>query len=127
MTAVAVELPLELEARPLGLLREPDEARATTADIEPWELHSELVLVCPEVCARALELLPERDPDAFLVRREQQPFSVALPLDAQDEQATGLGTAVVAYALWRIADTAQRAVIALGLLAAVALLAEVVH
>ena len=39
-------------------------------EIELWELHSELVLVSPEVCRRALELLPERDPDAFLVRLE---------------------------------------------------------
>jgi hypothetical protein len=31
------------------------------------------------------------------------------------------------YACWRIADTARRAVVAVGLLAAVALLAEVVH
>ena len=37
-------------------------------EIELWELHSELVLVSPEVCRRALELLPERDPDAFLAR-----------------------------------------------------------
>jgi predicted Zn-dependent protease with MMP-like domain len=32
-------------------------------------LHSELVLVCPELRKRALELLPEREPYAFLARR----------------------------------------------------------
>src|SRR5215211_790098 len=43
-------------------------ADTVVEEIELWELHSELVLVCPEVCRRALELLPERDPDAFLTQ-----------------------------------------------------------
>jgi hypothetical protein len=112
MTAVAVELPLGLEAGQRSL-------------IEPWELHSELAVVCPEVCARALELLPERDPEAFLLRADRP--AVEPRSDEEDEPAPGLGVAVVAYALWRIGDTAQRAVVAVGLLAAVAMLAELVH
>ena len=34
-------------------------------EIELWELHSELVLVSPEVCRRALELLPGAIPTPF--------------------------------------------------------------
>jgi len=124
MTAVAVELPLELEAGPRTLPKEPD--ADPSGEIESWELHSELVLVCPEVCARALELLPERDPDAFLVRPER---AIVVPArsDEESEPAPGLPAAAAVYACWRIADTARRAVVAVGLLAAVALLAEVVH
>jgi hypothetical protein len=126
MTAVAVELPLGLEAEPRTRFSEPD-ADPAAGEIEPWELHSELVLVCPEVCARALELLPERDPDAFLVRHERPPVVVELRADEEAKPAPGLGVAVAAYVLWRIADTAQRAVIAVGVLAGVAMLAELLH
>jgi len=41
---------------------------AASMEIQPWELHSELMYVDPEVRRRALELLPERDPYAFLAR-----------------------------------------------------------
>ena len=57
------------------LLAEPEPA--ANDEFEPWELHSELVLVCPEVKKRALELLPERDPDAFLARARDPVFAVA--------------------------------------------------
>src|SRR6478735_8276000 len=50
----------------------------TSEDIEPWELHSELVLVCPEVGQRARELLSEHDPNAFLTRPREP---VLLPAD----------------------------------------------
>ena len=111
MSAVAVEPPVELES---GLR------------IEPWELHSELVLVCPEVCRRALELLPERDPDAYLARR-REPVLLPPATAEQGHLATGLPTAVLGYALWRLVQTARPALVSLGALVALASLAEVLH
>jgi hypothetical protein len=97
-----------------------------TEDIKPWELHSELVLVCPEVLIRALQELPERDPDAFLKRR---PRPIRLASDHADapELAPGLAAAACRYALRRVVDTAQFAVVAIGCLVALASLAEVLH
>jgi hypothetical protein len=99
---------------------------AANGDIEPWELHSELVLVCPEVRNRALELLPERDADAFLT-----PLQVPVPLPAdtigEAQEATSLPVAVIGYTLWRLVDTARSAFIAIGAAVALTLLAEIVH
>jgi hypothetical protein len=92
---------------------------SAAAEIQPWELHSELVLVCPEVCRRALELLPERDPDAFLVGPPRAPAEASLP--------HGLPAAVVGYAAWRLAETARFALVSVGALAALASLAEALH
>jgi hypothetical protein len=111
MSAVAVEAPIELES---GLR------------IEPWELHSELVLVCPEVCRRALELVPERDPDAYLARPREP---VLLPSAAAelDHLALGVPRAVFEYTLWRLGQTVRPALVSLGALVALASLAEVLH
>jgi hypothetical protein len=104
-----------------------DEALQTTnVEIEPWEVHSELVLVCPEVWKRALELLPERDPDAFLTR-PPAPRSLAAGPAAQAEVAASLATAVLAYALLRLAETARCALVAVAALVTLALLAEALH
>jgi hypothetical protein len=86
------------------------------AEIEPWELHSELVLVSPEVWRRALELLPERDPDAFLVGPRRPPAEPRLP--------HGLPAAVFGHALRRAVETARIALVTIGGLAALASLAE---
>ena len=95
-------------------------------DIEPWEVHSELALVCPEVSERARELLPERDPDAFLSRlREPAPALETAP-DAV-AIAPSPSVAVVAYALWRLAETARVALVAVGAVVVLALLAEALH
>lgn len=121
--SVALELPVELRH---GLPTVLEEAVEATDDIEPWELHSELVLVSPEVCRRALELLPERDPYAFLDRpREPIPLPVA-PVD-QEQPELGLRRAVVGYAAHRLLDTARFALYAIGGLAGLASLAEVLH
>ena len=116
MSAVAVQLPLEVpRLRPV-----PD------ADVEPWELHSELALVSPEVRARALELAPDRDPDAFLtaVRR---PVLVAASVDDAVEAAPHLAVAISAYALGRLLQTARSAVFFIAGLVALASLIEVLH
>jgi hypothetical protein len=111
MSAVTVKPPLELEDRPR---------------IEPWELHSELVLVCPEVCGRALELLPERDPDAFLASL-RQPTLLAPGTADRSQPTAGLPATVSKYALWRLIETARSALFAVGGLVALASLAELLH
>jgi hypothetical protein len=94
-------------------------AAELSAEIEPWELHSELVLVCPEVWRRALELLPERDPDAFLVGPRRTPAEPRLP--------HGLPAAVFGHTLRRAVETARIALVTIGGLAALASLAEALH
>jgi hypothetical protein len=91
---------------------------AAVSDVKPWELHSELVFVCPEVWKRALELLPERDPDAFLRRPPQV---------ASGEPSGSLPTAVVGYALLRLLETASCGLVAVGAVVALALLADAFH
>ena len=135
MAAVAFETPLGLEHRLRTVPRRPEASDrsttqerepATNGDIEPWELHSELVLVCPEVCERARELLPERDPDAFLARPRGPVFSPGGTVD-EVQQKTNLPVAVVAYVLWRLLETARAALVAVGGAVALALLAEALH
>jgi len=136
LAAIAVETELGFEAR-LRAVRRPavlgleenrvdDHEPATNSDPEPWELHSELVLVCPEVRERARELLPERDPDAFLARPREP---VLLPAGTVDEahHTTSLPVAVIGYALWRLAETARSAFLAVAAVVALALLAEALH
>jgi hypothetical protein len=121
--SVALELPVELRR---GLPAVLEEAAEATDDIEPWELHSELALVSPEVCLRARELLPERDPYAFLDRpREPIPLPVA-PTD-EEELELALPRAVVGYAAHRLFDAARFGLYAIGALAGLASLAELLH
>ena len=87
--------------------------------VEPWEIHSELVLVSPEVWERARELLPLRDPDAFLARRGR---GAAATEPASD---LGLPTAVMGYTAFRLLDTARSALIVVAFVVALALLAQV--
>jgi|SRR6266498_4317123 hypothetical protein len=137
MSAVAVETAVELQNELRAVLKEPavsrSEARsvdedvpATNGDIQPWELHSELVLVCPEVCKRALELLPERDPDAFLAR-PREPIVLALGTPDEGQFAHGLPASVFGYVVWRLVETARSALFAVGGLVALASLVELVH
>ena len=110
-----------MPGRKRRLLDEP--ALPTREDIQPWELHSELVLVCPEVCQRARELLPERDPNVFLTR----PRESVLPSANEARHTPNLTTAVVGYAFWRLFETARIALFAIGGVVALALLAEALH
>jgi hypothetical protein len=96
---------------------------AVATEIQPWELHSELVLVCPEVCRRALELLPERDPDAFLNRPRTRIVAAA----GTDESVPGVPAAVGGYALLRLGQAAKSALVVGGGLVVLASLAEFVH
>jgi hypothetical protein len=93
--------------------------------IEPWELHSELVLVSPEVCRRALELLPERDPDAFLARPRTSIVLATVPSEETDEPA--LTAVVLWYTLWRFGRSARFALaVAVGSVG-LAMIAELLH
>jgi hypothetical protein len=105
--AVALETALRFDPRPRS--------------VEAWEVHSELVLVSPEVYERARELLPERDPDALLA----SPSSVAAPVQARREPA--LPTAILSYAVLRLAETARSGLIVVGLVVAFALIAQISH
>jgi hypothetical protein len=87
--------------------------------VEPWEIHSELVLVSPEVYECALELLPERDPDAFLAR--------PLTIVKTESGGPSLPIALAGYTVLRLAETARSAFIVFAVVAALACLAQVVH
>jgi hypothetical protein len=84
-------------------------------EIEPWEVHSELAFVSPEVSRRALELLPERDPDAFLARRP----------DA--EEGTTRAALALRYTIWRLGQSARFAAALTVGSVGLALLAELVR
>ena len=135
MSGVAAETRLAFECRLRAVPMESGASRPRTGslhealseknrDIEPWEVHSELALVSPEVSERVRELLPERDPDAFLSRLREP----ARTLETAPEAVTpSPSVAVVAYALWRLAETARVALVAVGAVVMLALLAEVLH
>lgn len=137
MSGVAAETRLAFERRLRDVPMKSSASRLRTVslhealsekncDIEPWEVHSELALVCPEVSERVRELLPERDPDAFLSRlREPAPALETAPDAVAIAPSPSL--AVVAYALWRLAETARVALVAVGAVVGLALLAEVLH
>ena len=84
-------------------------------------LHSELVLVCPELRKRALHLLPEREPYAFLARRTATTTADASP----PQQA--VARAIVAYAGLRALNTLRMGLSAAALFGALAMLAELVN
>lgn len=89
------------------------------SDVQPWELHSELVFVSPEVSRRAREELPERDPDAFLAR----PPSVA---EAPADEPSA-GKAALRYSVWRLGQAARFGLVLVAIVVGLALLAELVH
>jgi hypothetical protein len=111
MSALAAQSPRDFRTPPRG------------DDVAPWEIHSELVLVSPEVCKRALEELPERDPDAFLTRSPS--FSEA---SAHGRRAAPpFLVAVFAYALWQLGARARFGLLIVGGLIALASLAELLR
>jgi hypothetical protein len=136
MSGVAAETRLAFERRlravPMsGASRRPtaslhEALSEKNRDVEPWEMHSELVLVCPEVSERARELLPERDPYAFLARLRDPTSRPASTVD-EAERAGSFSVAVLAYTLWRLVETARSGFIAVGAVIALALLADALH
>jgi hypothetical protein len=120
------DVPMESSASRLRTVSRHDALSEKNSDIEPWEVHSELALVCPEVSERVRELLPERDPDAFLARR-REPVLLATGTIEEPHANTSLFVAVVGHALWRLAETARIAFFTVGIVVALALLAEALH
>jgi len=102
------------------------ESEPSNAEIELWEMHSELALVCPNVRTCARELLPERDPDAFL-DRPRAPICPSSDTADEAPYPESLSLAVLGYTLWRLAETARTALLALGAVVALALLAQLLH
>jgi hypothetical protein len=100
-------------------LRSPEHA-------EPWELHSELVLVCPALRRRSLELLPERDPEAFLVRAGVSVGDDVAPVEEDGSEAVR-ASSVAAYAAWRAAQATRGGFFLVGSIAALAALAELLR
>ena len=137
MTAVAVETRHAFERRLRAVPREEgtstrerasvlEDVSEKNGQIEPWELHSELVFVCPEVSERARQLLPDRDPDAFFIMLPE-PASRQAPAVETVATAPNLPLAVVGYAFWRLAETARTGFIAVAAIVALTFLAEVLH
>jgi hypothetical protein len=128
MSAVALERPVPFSSGPRAADAAaplPEPVPAANGDIEPWELTSELVLVCPEVRRRSRELLPQRDPNAFLARA-RQPIVQAASAEKR-QPAFGLPTVAIAYTLLRLAELAVWGFALVGALVALALFADAVH
>jgi hypothetical protein len=100
-----------------------EETPAAFEDMHAWELNSELVLVCPELRRRSLELLAERDADLL---RDRLPRPILLPAAAaDDDQVTGGGAdAVLGYTLQRVWDSMRLGFTIVGVLFTLAMLAE---
>jgi hypothetical protein len=136
LTAVAFDTALGFERRLRAIPRQPrtvepdrhlgSESELSNGKVELWEMHSELALVCPNVRKSSLERLSERDPDAFL-NKPRAPISPAsTSADAAPDSAS-LPLAVLGYTLWRLADTARTAFLALATVVVLALLAQLLH
>jgi hypothetical protein len=100
-------------------------ASTVVEEIELWELHSELVLVSPEVYGRALDLLPERDPDAFLAR-PRQPIALTMVV-SEESDAPARAASALRYTLWRFGQSARFALALTVGSVGLALVAEVLH
>ena len=57
--------------------------------ISPEVISPELVLVCPELRALALQLLPERDPNGLLLKPALEPLNVPMPTVSRLEPNLG--------------------------------------
>lgn len=138
MNAVAVETELGVEGQLRAALGQPATAPGRRPrlidelelrppdDIQSWELHSELALVCPKVRKCARERLPERDPDAFL-ERPRAPISPSSDRADEAPFPESLSLAVLGYTLWRLAETARTALVVLGAVVALALFAQLLN
>jgi hypothetical protein len=96
------------------------------ARIEPWELHSELSVVSTEVRRRALELLPERHPGAFLAVLSR-PAGTTPPEALEAEWNSAFPLAVLAYALMRLLQTLRSGMHFVAISVAVPLLVELLR
>jgi hypothetical protein len=123
MSAVALDTPVRPAAVPRGVLRVVAElATGEAADVQPWEAHSELSLVSPEVRQRLLELLPERE--AYRVPPLPRP-SVPLPVAPQKEKLGVRARDLIRYTVRRVGEMVRLGLTIVGAIFVLALLAEV--
>jgi hypothetical protein len=123
MSAVALDTPVRPAAGLRDVLRAvADVAMNAAADIQPWEAHSELSLVSPEVRQRLLELLPE--PDAYSLPPLPRP-SVPLPVAPQEEKPGVRARDLLRYTVWRVGEMVRLGLAIIGAIFVLALLAEV--
>ena len=122
MSAVALDTPVRPAAGPRGVLRVVAElATGDAADVQPWEAHSELSLVSPEVRQRLVELLPERD--AYSVPPLPRP-SVPLPVAPQKKPGVRARD-LLRYTVGRVGEMVRLGLAIVGAIFVLALLAEV--
>jgi hypothetical protein len=125
MGVSVLEKPLQLETPPWPALRpvaDPPtspEGAAAQAGFQPWELHSELVLVCPELRRRSLELLPEAAD--VLVKRPRPVVVVSAPA----EEPALPDSSILRYAVRRVGEMVRLGLTIVGAIFVLALLAEV--
>jgi hypothetical protein len=136
MTAVPVEKHLQLDAPPRPALRPVAHPRAHE-DVQPWEIHSELVLVDPELRRRSLELLPEIDLDARLARPPEPivlaplappapaaaPAPPATPASVETEPAVE-SIGFLRYMVHRVIDITRFGLAVIGAIFVLAMLSE---
>ena len=122
MSAVALDTPVRPAAGPRGVLRVVAElATGDAADVQPWEAHSELSLVSPEVRQRLLELLPERD--TYTAPPLPRP-SVPLPVAPQKKPGVRARD-LLRYTARRVGEMLRLGLAIVGAIFVLALLAEV--
>ena len=123
MSAVAFDTPVRPVAGPRGALRAVAHVAAhDAADIQPWEAHSELSLVSPEVRQRLLELLPERDVYSVPpLPRTSEP----LPIAQQKEKPGVRARDLLGYTVRRVGEMVRLGLTIVGAIFVLALLAEV--
>jgi hypothetical protein len=123
MSAVALDTPVRPATAPRAVLRPVGDSTADEpAEVQPWEAHSELSLVSPEVRQRLLELLPERE--AYRVPPLPRP-SVPLPVAPQKEKPGVRARDLIRYTVRRVGEMVRLGLTIVGAIFVLALLAEV--
>lgn len=150
MSAIAAANPIELAPpekvlRPLAHFVPLDDEPAPHDGFQPWELHSELVLIDPELRRRSLELLPEIDLEAAPARSPQplraplapvaapQPIvllsplaptaPIAAPAPVEDERAVK-SIGIFRYLGHRVVDITRLGLAIVGTIFVLAMVAE---
>jgi hypothetical protein len=128
MSAIALETPLELLLPPRAALRplaDPaylHDAETPVEEIQPWELHSELVLVSPELRRRSLKLLP--DASDVLVRRPRRPLAAVAPAPEPTPEPEVREIGVLRYTAHRVAEVIRFGLAIVGAIFTLAMIAE---
>jgi hypothetical protein len=130
MSVSVLEKPLQVDAPPRPALRPVahssipvDDGTPPNEDFQPWELHSELVFVCPDLRRRSLELLPEPASDVLAGRPRPIPVSAPAPVPAGEPAVRPVS--LPRYALHRVGEMTRLGLTIVGTIFTLAMLAEV--